>query len=206
MLGEKLRFCGVGRCARAHIYQRIEEPRPHCRLNPRVLGRGIGSRIRRPRDAVMPEDTHARGVRAITCRDHTAFARRDVLDRMETECCQIGERPDGSASVGSTERVTGVGHERHAMSRSHAPQTIPVARLPGEVDADDRACSWTDPPLDLGWREEQRGRIDVAHHRIAARIIALAVCLLALCAFHPGASFEKACEYRRTSGHYTEVA
>ena len=77
------------------------------------------------------------GQRRVVGGDRPALARGDVLDRMETEGVQHGQRADGPALVAAADRVAGVGDQRQAVPVGDRKQPVVVAGLAGVIDRHD---------------------------------------------------------------------
>ena len=85
--------------------------------------------------------------------DETAFARRDVLRRVEREAGRVGEAAQLAAAIGALGRVRRVLDHRDP----ERPDRIHVARLPGEMDGHDRLR-----PLGDGGFDQLRIDVQVA--------------------------------------------
>ena len=66
--------------------------------------------------------------------DQAALASSDVLGRVEREARRVGDCADLSAAIHALERVSGILDDGNAERE----QRVEVARLPGQVDRQDR--------------------------------------------------------------------
>ena len=107
-------------------------------------------------DAVVAEAAHPRGEVAVIRRDEAAFARRDVLDGVQTEATEIAEGADLLILIRAADGMAGIGDEREFMFGGDGPQLLVVARLSGVIHGDDGLGAWGDFAFHRGRVKEQR--------------------------------------------------
>ena len=80
---------------------------------------------------------------------HSAFAGRDVLDRVEAEDIQIPQRSDWPPLIGTAKRVAGVDDKSNLETSGDPPQGIIVAGKAGIIHGHDRLRAWCHLRFDL---------------------------------------------------------
>jgi hypothetical protein len=93
-----------------------------------------------------------------------------MLDRVEAEDAEVGERADRPSAIARAERVARVGDDRDAAIADHGLQRGVVARLAGVVHGDDRPRLWREPLGHPDGIDEQRPGVDVGEHGDAALV------------------------------------
>ena len=107
-------------------------------------------------EPVVPEPPQAR-VQLATRRGHqAALAGGDVLDGMEAEGRQVGERAHPPAPVLGAERMRRVLDEREPAVAREGAERVEVSRLAGVVDGHDGAGAPGEPGRDVGGVHVQR--------------------------------------------------
>ena len=98
-------------------------------------------------------------------RHDAAFARRDLLVRIEGEDARGAVRADGSASVLSAERFAGILDQREPMAVGERAELVVLARVAVDVDRDDRLRPLGDRSLDRLGDEIERPPVDIGEDR-----------------------------------------
>jgi len=96
------------------------------------------------KEPVQPQLLLACGIR----HDHTATVQRGHdLDWIETEACQIAERPDGTITDNGPERVTRIFDNPESLHLGETVELSRVGRYSGEMQREKSLCPGADHPF-----------------------------------------------------------